>query len=97
MTRVSTSIRIDADLKQAASKQLASMGLSMNTYLNMALRQLVLQQAVQFESDEPSWVPNEETEKALVLARAEELGLIPDNAPAFDDPKRAIRYLNDEQ
>lgn len=42
MTRVSTSIRIDADLKQAASKQLASMGLSMNTYLNMALRQLVL-------------------------------------------------------
>lgn len=56
-----------------------------------------MQQAVPFESDEPSWVPNEETEKALVLARAEELGLIPDNAPAFDDPKRAIRYLNDEQ
>ncbi|EQM52776.1 hypothetical protein N692_08020 [Lactiplantibacillus plantarum EGD-AQ4] len=42
-------------------------------------------------------MPNEETEKALVLARAEELDLIPDNAPAFDDPKRAIRYLNDEQ
>lgn len=40
--------------------------------------------------------PTLETERALVIARAKELGLVPDDSPAFDSVEAAMEYLEDE-
>lgn len=96
MSMTPTSVRLDDDLKKEAAKELALMGLSTNAYLNMALRQLVLQKKIPFEIFSRPLVPNDVTEKALVKARAKELGLIPDDSPAFDNPDDALKYLDNE-
>lgn len=43
-----TTIRYDERLRQEAAPLLDSMGLSINSYLNLALRQLVVQKKVPF-------------------------------------------------
>lgn len=44
-----TTIRYDEAVRDQAAPLLESMGISLNTYLNMALRQLVVQRRVPFE------------------------------------------------
>lgn len=44
-----TTIRIDDELKDELTKELKSIGLSINTYFNMAARQLVIQKKISFE------------------------------------------------
>ena len=46
--------------------------------------------------DRSGGVPNEETRRALVAAEAKELGLIPDDAPAFDDIDGLVAFLEKE-
>ena len=48
-----TTIRMDDDLKAQANALLDSMGLSFNTFVNMASIQLVSQRRIPFEVSEP--------------------------------------------
>lgn len=43
MKTTPTTIRLDDDLKKELTKELSSMGLSINGYFNLAARQLVIQ------------------------------------------------------
>lgn len=91
-----TTIRIDDDLKREAVDILDSIGLSYNSYVTLATRQLVNQRRIPFELVAASPAPNEETRRALVLAEAKELGLIPDDAIAFDSSDDLLAFLETE-
>ena len=54
------------------------------------------QRRIPFEIVPAGGVPNEETRRALVAAEAKELGLIPDDAPAFDDIDGLVAFLEEE-
>lgn len=91
-----TTIRVDDNLKAQANEILGSVGLSYNTYVVMATHQLVNQRRIPFEIIPASEIPNEETRRALVAAEAKELGLIVDDAPAFDDVDKLMAFLEEE-
>ena len=91
-----TTVRVDENLKAQANEILGSVGLSYNTYVVMATHQLVNQRRIPFEIVPAGGVPNEETRRALVAAKAKELGLIPDDAPAFDDIDGLVAFLEEE-
>ena len=78
-----TTVRVDENLKAQANEILGSVGLSYNTYVVMATHQLVNQRRIPFEI-----VP--------AGAEAKELGLIPDDAPAFDDIDGLVAFLEEE-
>ena len=86
-----TTVRVDENLKAQANEILGSVGLSY-----MATHQLVNQRRIPFEIVPAGGVPNEETRRALVAAEAKELGLIPDDAPAFDDIDGLVAFLEEE-
>ena len=89
----STTIRMDENLKRETVEMLDSLGLSFNTYVTMASRQLVTQRRVPFSIVAPAYEPTEETRKAMVAAEAKALGLLPDDAPVFDNSDDVIDFL----
>lgn len=89
-----TTIRMDDDVKAQAGNILESMGLSINAYVNLALRQLVNQRRIPFEIVASQEVPNEETRRAMVLAEAKALGIVVDNDPAFTDVNALMTSLD---
>lgn len=88
-----TTVRFDEVDRQAAASILDGLGLTLNGYLNMAIRQLINRRGVPFDLTLPEEVPNEETERAMVVALAKEYGLIPDDSVAFHDADEAVAYL----
>ena len=68
-------------LKKLA-KYLEPMGLSINSYFNMAVRQLVIQK-IPFEILVEQEDSNLTTRRALIEAKAKDLGIIPDGSPHF--------------
>lgn len=88
-----TTVRFDESLKSQAIAILDSIGLNLNTYLTLSLRQLVNQRKVPFELAPAPEMPNEETRRAMLLAEAKEMGLIEDDAVAFNNVDDAIAYL----
>ncbi|MCC4499565.1 damage-inducible protein J [Limosilactobacillus reuteri] len=68
-------------LKKLA-KYLEPMGLSINNYFNMAVRQLVIQK-IPFEILAEQEDSNLTTRRALIEAKAKDLGIIPDGSPHF--------------
>ena len=58
---VTTTIRLDKELKDGMTRILDSMGLSVNAYFTMAAKQLVLKKKVPFEilSDESEEINND--------------------------------------
>ncbi|GEO74017.1 addiction module antitoxin, RelB DinJ family [Levilactobacillus namurensis DSM 19117] len=96
METTPTTIRLDGELKKELNKELKSMGLSINEYFNLAAHQLVIQKKVPFEVLAASDEPTETTEKALVAAQAKSLGIIPDDAPSFDNVDDLKHYLDKE-
>ena len=88
-----TTVRVDENLKAQANEILGSVGLSYNTYVVMATYQLVNQRRIPFEIVPAGGVPNR---RALVAAEAKELGLIPDDAPAFADVDGLMAFLEEE-
>lgn len=68
-------------LKKLA-KYLEPMGLSINSYFNMAVRQLVIQK-IPFEILAEQEDSNFTTRRALIEAKAKDLGIIPDGSPHF--------------
>ena len=88
-----TTVRFDEGLKADATDILDSIGLSLNSYLTLALRQLVNQRRVPFDLAPAPEAPNEETRRAMILADAKEMGLIKDDAATFDNVEDALSYL----
>lgn len=80
-----TTLRIDEADKKEASQILRSIGLTLNGYLNMAVKQLINQRRVPFELVPMSYEPTEETRLAMLRVEAKAAGLIPDDDPAFDN------------
>ena len=91
-----TTIRIEEGLKNQATEFLDSVGLSLNSYLNLAVRQLVNQRKIPFEIVGQPEVPNEATRRAMVLAEARELGILPDDCPSFDDADDLMAFLDED-
>ncbi len=91
-----TTIRIDESLKKQATDILDSIGLGLNAYLNLAVRQLVNQRRIPFELAAAPEVPNEETRQAMVAAEAKAMGLIPDDSVSFTDVKEMMAFLDRE-
>lgn len=92
-----TTIRIEDDLKSQAVSILDSIGLSFNSYVQLATRQLVNQRRIPFDLAAPAEVPNEATYRALVEAEAKALGLIPDDAPAFTRSDDMVAFLEGDR
>ena len=88
-----TTVRFDESLKSEAVDILDSIGLSLNAYLTLALRQLVNQHRVPFELVAKTNAPNEETRLAMLRAEAKSAGIIPDDDPSFDNVEDAMKYL----
>lgn len=88
-----TTVRFDEGLRAQATDILDSIGLGLNAYLTLALRQLVNQRRIPFELVPAQEEPNEETRRAMVLAEAKELGLIEDDAVSFDSADDAAAFL----
>ena len=88
-----TTVRFDEGLRAQATDILDSIGLGLNAYLTLALRQLVNQRRIPFELVPAQEEPNEETRRAMVLAEAKELGLIEDDAVSLDSADDAAAFL----
>lgn len=91
-----TTVRFDRELKAEAMGILDSIGLGLNSYLTLALRQLVNQRKIPFELVPAQEVPNEETRMAMLRAEAKMYGLIPDDDPRFDNVDDLMAYLEAE-
>lgn len=84
----STTIRFDDELKVQVNDKLEKLGLNLNTYVVMALKQLVAQNRVPFSLEVPEQLPmDEELYRTMVRVEAEELGLIPDTSLKVDRQK----------
>ena len=94
---VTTTIRLDEELKKELTHDLDIMRLNINAYFTMAAKQLVLKKKIPFEISTPSNdIPNETTRKAMILAEAKELGLIPDDSPRFSNVDDMMEFLDGE-
>ena len=91
-----TTVRIEEGLKEQATEFLDSVGLSLNSYLNLAVRQLVNQRKIPFEIVGRPEVPNEATRRAMVIAEAHELGILPDDSPSFDNVDELMTFLDED-
>ena len=91
-----TTVRFDEKDKAEATSLLASMGLTLNAYLALSVKQLLNQRRIPFDIVPPNPVPNEQTRRAIVAAAAEETGLIADDARKFEDVDKAMDWLNEE-
>ncbi|AYM01567.1 type II toxin-antitoxin system RelB/DinJ family antitoxin [Levilactobacillus yiduensis] len=94
MSTTPTTIRLDDDLRKELDVRLKAVGISLNTYVTMAAKQLVIQNRIPFdvvaaEKDEP----NEVTKRAMVLAEAKDLGLLAEDSPVFSDVDQMMNFL----
>ena len=90
---IPTTVRFDKETKNSAIKILDSLGLSFNSYLNLAVKQLVNQKRVPFEIKMEQDVPNEVTKTTMLRAEAKESGLIDDDSPRFNNADDLFDYL----
>ena len=68
MTAVTTSIKIDPEIKAESQALFERLGLSFSTAINLFLRQAIREQAIPFRVGEPTY--NEETLRVIREARA---------------------------
>lgn len=70
MANVTTSIRMDADTKKAASELLNDLGLDLSSAVNIFLKQVILQGGLPFEVKYPQYKPEvlEAMEEAKVIS-----------------------------
>lgn len=100
MTKIASTIRLDRDLREAADKELNKMGLSLTAYLNLAVKQLVIQKEVPFKiksTNDHDELTNQTTRRALIKAMAEEEGLIKDEGQRYTNTKDAMAALLNHQ
>lgn len=102
MSKIASTIRLDRELREAADKELSSMGLSLTAYLNLAVKQLVIQKEVPFKIKSPKSKDNTEisnsvTRRAIIKAMAEEEGLIKDEGKRYTNTQDAMAALLNHQ
>ena len=74
MTKVASTIRLDRELREEAEKELNEMGLTLTAYLNLAVKQLVIQKKVPFKiksADDQEEIINPTTRRAIIKSLAE--------------------------
>jgi len=91
-----TTVRLDEPEKTIAQGILSGMGLSLNTYLNMALHQLANQRRIPFDIVAAPVIPNEETRRAMIMAEAKALGIIHDDAQRCLSSEEVMNFLETE-
>lgn len=96
-TTFPTTVRFDKESKEQAVSILDSLGLSLNAYLNLAVKQLINQRKVPFEIKLGDEVPNEATRRAMVEAEAKAMGLIEDTSPRFQDVDALMSHLEEPE
>ena len=71
MANVTTSIRMDADTKKAATELLNDLGLDLSSAVNIFLKQVVLQGGLPFQVKSPQYKPEvlEAMEEAKSISR----------------------------
>lgn len=95
MSSTPTTIRLDDDLRKELNVRLDAAGISLNIYVTMAAKQFVIQNRIPFEVLVPETAqPSVKTKRAMVLAEAKELGLIPDDSPAFTAVDKLMASLD---
>ena len=62
----------------------------------LSLIHILNQRRIPFEIVPAGEVPNDETRRALIVAEAKEMGLIADDARAFDDVDKLMAFLDEE-
>ena len=72
-------------------------GFTLDEYLHMAVRQLIIQRRVPFEVLPAEDRPVEETRRALIAAEAKELGIIEDDARSFKTAEEVMAWLDDDR
>lgn len=96
MTKVASTIRLDRELREEAEKELNEMGLTLTAYLNLAVKQLVIQKEVPFKiksADDQEEIINPTTRRAIIKSLAEEEELIEDEGDRFTNVKDAMDAL----
>ncbi|MCD8316656.1 MAG: type II toxin-antitoxin system RelB/DinJ family antitoxin [Eggerthellaceae bacterium] len=96
-TTKATTIRLEEGLREKAAEVLKGIGISYNSYVSLATHQLINQQRIPFDCiADTSYIPNDETHRAIIEAEAKDLGLIKDDSPTFKNIDDAMAYLNEE-
>lgn len=91
MAKVSTSISLDADVKERAQSILVELGLDLSTAVGMFLRQLVRERSLPFTATLN--VPNAVTIAAM--EEAEEMLNNPEKYPRYDNMADLVRALEE--
>lgn len=91
-------IRMDDELSAQTTSKLKELGLSFNTYVILAAKQLIIQNRIPFSLELPSEKEelSEETRRAIITAEAKELGILPDDSLSFDNASDFLASLDEE-
>ncbi len=89
MSKVSTNINLDADLKKSAQSLFADLGLDLTTAVTIFLKQAVLHQGIPFEIKRET--PNAETVAAL--NEYYEMKAHPENYPRYSSFREAMNEV----
>jgi DNA-damage-inducible protein J len=90
--------RMSSVLKNDAENILSSLGLNGATAIKMLYAQIVDKKGLPFTPTLTASheIPNVETRRAMVLAEAKELGMIPDDSPRFSSVSELMEDLGRE-
>lgn len=91
MANVTTSIRMDADTKKAASELLNDLGLDLSSAVNIFLKQVILQGGLPFEVKYPQYKP----EVIEAMEEAKRISRDP-NVKHYGSFKEALEDIEDE-
>ena len=95
MSNISTTVRMDEQLKSEVNSTLDALGLSFNTFIVMASKQLVYNQALPFDVKVPE-VHNTVLHKLFIEEEAIRLGLLEDDSVEISDDyfdRKLEKYL----
>lgn len=97
MKTTTMNFRLDETLKNDASKVAEFYGMDLATVTRAVYTQMVRTRSIPLDLKSETHVPNEETRRALVLAEAKEMGLIPDDSFTAQSTDDAMNWLLDGQ
>ena len=92
MAKVSTSISIDADVKQKAQELFADLGLDLSTAINIFLRQSIRENCIPFSIQRE--VPNADTVAAM--REAEDILKNPDEYKRYSSFSELLREVEQD-
>ena len=97
MATSTLTLRMDNALKHQVDSISHGLGLTTTAVLTVMAKRFVAERGFPFEVRlEDQAKPNETTRKAMVAAEARELGLMPDDSPAFSNARDLMSYLDND-